>query len=172
MRDAAFQDWRREHEAVEQEMDRLIAAGVPASLEERRVYRTRFAALIERREAAARNLLQSDRRRDKTPSRPGDYLISAAHAGAVPEGQQAAFVSLPDGRQQPKPQSGLPADADAVPAADAAGPSDAAASPPDADASAADPAPPPADTVVPPAASSDDLASDAVRLAPESIAEP
>ena len=31
----AFQDWRRELEAVEQEMDRLIAAGLPASVEER-----------------------------------------------------------------------------------------------------------------------------------------
>ena len=33
----AFQSWRGELEAVEQEMDRLIAAGVPASVEERQV---------------------------------------------------------------------------------------------------------------------------------------
>jgi hypothetical protein len=58
----------------------------------------RFAALIERREAAARNLLQSDRRRDKAPSRPGDYLVSAARAGVVAEVEQVAFVPLPDGR--------------------------------------------------------------------------
>jgi hypothetical protein len=33
MRDGAFQDWRRERDAVEQEMDRLIAAGCPASVD-------------------------------------------------------------------------------------------------------------------------------------------
>src|ERR1700682_806575 len=122
MHDRDFQDWRRERDAVEQEMDHLIAAGVPASLEERQVRRTRYAALIERREAAARNLLQSDRRRDKSPrgasrgtssgassgtssgpsrgpSRPGDYFIPASHQGAAAEGQQAAFVALPDGRR-------------------------------------------------------------------------
>jgi ribosome-associated protein len=89
---------------VETWRDRLIAEGVPASLEERRVYRTRFAALIERREAAARNLLQSDRRRDKAPSRPGDHFISAAHAGAdqgAPGGHpRAAGVLHPSGARE------------------------------------------------------------------------
>src|ERR1700694_424696 len=122
MRDRDFQDWRRERDAVEQEMDHLIAAGVPASLEERQVRRTRYAAFIERREAAARNLLQSDRRRDKSPrggssatssgpsrgpSRPGDYLISAFHQGAAAEGQQAAFVALPDGRRKAEAPAAL-----------------------------------------------------------------
>src|SRR5262249_56193541 len=60
MRVDAFHNWRRELEAVEQEMNSLMAEGVPASSEERQVRRTRFAALIERREAAARNLLRSD----------------------------------------------------------------------------------------------------------------
>jgi hypothetical protein len=126
MRDRDFQDWQRERDAVEQEMDHLIAAGVPASLEERQVRRTRYAALIERREAAARNLLQSDRRRDKSPrgasrgassgtssgpsrgpSRPGDYFISASHEGPAAEGQQAAFVALPDGRRKAEAPPGL-----------------------------------------------------------------
>src|SRR5262245_52693650 len=153
MRDAAFQDWQRERETVEQEIDRLIASGVPASLEERRAYRARFAALIERREAAARSLLQSDRRRDKARSRPGDYLISAAHAGAVADAQQTVFVPLPDGRRQAEAQSGPPAGSNAVPAAIAAGVAavtpDAAASPPDVVASAADTAPPVVDAVRP-----------------------
>jgi hypothetical protein len=66
----AFQDWRRECEAVQKEMDRLITAGRPHSPEERQVRQLQFTALIERRDAAARNLLQtsirrgSDKRRD------------------------------------------------------------------------------------------------------------
>jgi hypothetical protein len=55
----AFQDWKREHEAVEKEMDRLITAGRPASAEERQVRQLQFIALIERRDAAARSLLES-----------------------------------------------------------------------------------------------------------------
>jgi hypothetical protein len=93
----AFQDWRRELEAVEQEMDRLIAAGLPASVEERQVRQTRFVALVERREAAARNLLQSDcaSRRDKSPrasSPPDAHSISAAQRGAqaLPNGSNKA----------------------------------------------------------------------------------
>ena len=93
----AFQDWRRALEAVEQEMDRLIAAGLPASVEERQVRQTRFVALVERREAAARNLLQSDcaSRRDKSPrasSPPDAHSISAAQRGAqaLPNGSNKA----------------------------------------------------------------------------------
>jgi len=97
----AFQNWRREREAIEREMDHLITGGVPTSIEERQVRRTRFAALIERRETAARELLHRSRAssRDKSPtgsSRPGDRLIPAAHAGAGAEGDQAKFVPLPD----------------------------------------------------------------------------
>ena len=139
MRDGAFQDWQRERDAVEQEMDHLIAAGMPNSVEERQVRRTRFAALIERREAAARNLLQSDRRRDwspRAPSRPGDHLVSAAHLGAAAEGEQTGFVSLPDGRENAEAQSELSTPAAAVPAssvpAEAAELPDVAAHAPDA----------------------------------------
>jgi hypothetical protein len=52
-----FQDWRRECEAVQKEMDRLIVAGRPQSAEERLVRQLQFTALIERRDAAARQLL-------------------------------------------------------------------------------------------------------------------
>ena len=55
----AFQDWKREREAIEKEMDRLITAGRPASAEERQVRQLQFAALLERRDAAARSLMQS-----------------------------------------------------------------------------------------------------------------
>jgi len=59
MVNTAFQDWRRECEAVQKEMDRLITAGRPQSPEERQVRQLQFSALIERRDAAARNLLRA-----------------------------------------------------------------------------------------------------------------
>jgi hypothetical protein len=46
-------------------MDRLIAAGRPQSPEERQVRQLQFTALIERRDAAARTLLQTAIRREK-----------------------------------------------------------------------------------------------------------
>jgi hypothetical protein len=52
-----FQDWRRECEVVHREMDRLILAGRPQSQGEQQVRQVQFAALIERRDAAARNFL-------------------------------------------------------------------------------------------------------------------
>jgi hypothetical protein len=61
MHDNAFQTWRRERDAVEEEMNRLITASPFGSMAERQVRRFQFEALIERREAAARNLLQADR---------------------------------------------------------------------------------------------------------------
>jgi hypothetical protein len=57
----AFQRWQRERFAVEAEMDKLLANGVPRALEERQGWQIRFRALIERREAAARDLLQAAR---------------------------------------------------------------------------------------------------------------
>src|SRR5262245_177025 len=84
----AFQSWRRELEAVEQEMDRLIAAGLPASVEERQVRQTRFMALVERREAAARKLLQSDwtgrRTKKGSPESQGNL---AAQGAALPNAE-------------------------------------------------------------------------------------
>jgi hypothetical protein len=112
----AFQSWRRELEAVEQEMDRLIAVGLPASAEDRQVRQTRFVALVERREAAARKLLQSDwaSRRDKSPrasSRPDAHPNSAAQGGAE---------ALPDGGDQAETGSGLATSAFPTVATDAA----------------------------------------------------
>jgi hypothetical protein len=59
MADTEFEAWRRECEAVHKEMDRLLLAGRPQSPEERQVRQLQFTALIERRDAAARNLLRS-----------------------------------------------------------------------------------------------------------------
>jgi hypothetical protein len=60
-----FQEWRRECEAVQREMDRLITAGRPQSDGERQVRALQFTALIERRDAAARNLLSTTLKREK-----------------------------------------------------------------------------------------------------------
>jgi len=67
----AFQNWRRERDAIEKEMDSLITAGLPQSSEDRRVRQLQYMALIERREAAARNFLRSDAaiRREKSLSK-------------------------------------------------------------------------------------------------------
>jgi hypothetical protein len=160
MRHDAFQEWRREREAVEQEMDLLITAGLPASNEERQVRRTRFAALLERREAAARNLLHSDRtrRRNRSPadsSGPGDRLISAAHAGAGVEAGPATFVPLPDGRSKTDAQSELP-----VHVTTAASPFDAVALALDTAALPAD-----ADTASTASVAADERPSEVVALA-------
>jgi hypothetical protein len=61
MGQAAFHDWKRECEAIEKEMDRLLKAGRPETAAERQVRQIQYAALIERRDTATRNLLQSDR---------------------------------------------------------------------------------------------------------------
>ena len=171
----AFKTWRREREAVEQEMDLLITAGWPASSEERQIRRTRFAALLERRETAARNLLHADRARrtDKSasePSRPGDLLISAAQAGSATEGEQAAFVPLPDGRTKVD----VPAETKADVPAELPAPVTTAVSAFDAvalalDAPAVPPVPAEPDTVSTAGTTADtaELPADDIALAPE-----
>jgi hypothetical protein len=89
MRDEAFQTWRRECEAVEREMDRLISGGVPASPEERQVRRMRFTALVERREAAARRLIQTDR------DRYHRNLGLSPDAAAIPAAAAPSDVNAP-----------------------------------------------------------------------------
>jgi hypothetical protein len=68
-----FQAWKSECDAVHQEMDRLIRAGRPNSLEECRIREMQFAALIERRDTAARILLRS-----KSTNRPAESSLSGA----------------------------------------------------------------------------------------------
>ena len=158
MRVDAFHNWRRELEEVEQEMNSLMAQGLPASSQERQVRRTRFAALIERREAAARNLLKSDfvPRRSKSPLRtpgPGAHVIAAPQAPAGPEGQAEAFVPLPEGTRKADAQPERSADRSAD-LADIWKPDRGAAAvppvaTPDFVAAVADPAPPPKPPKIP-----------------------
>lgn len=54
----AFQDWRQECEIVERQMDQLLQARFLTSEAEHQVRRSQFAALIERRNAAASKLLK------------------------------------------------------------------------------------------------------------------
>jgi hypothetical protein len=53
-----YQDWSRERDAVEQAMTLLLKSAPGASLEDRRVLQIQFSALVERRDAAMRRLLQ------------------------------------------------------------------------------------------------------------------
>jgi hypothetical protein len=62
-----FQDWKQERQAVEQEMDRLITAGMPPSVEARKIRQLQFAALIERRDAADRKFFSTSPHRPRKP---------------------------------------------------------------------------------------------------------
>jgi hypothetical protein len=133
MRSDALQNWRREREAVEQEMDRLITEGLPASVEDRQVRQTRFVALVERREAAARKLLQSDwaSRRDTSP-RASDVVaiapevadISAASAAGLIVDVPAGAAELPAEVVTPDAAASASVPAVGVPAATAGPPTD------------------------------------------------
>jgi hypothetical protein len=70
MQSNPFQDWRQECEAVQKEMDRLIMAGRPQTAEERQVRQLQFTALIERRDAAARHLIEATSRQPKPQAKP------------------------------------------------------------------------------------------------------
>lgn len=58
-----YEHWMIERSSVETQMDEILAAGVPPSMEERQARRMQFLALIERRDVAARLLLDDLRRR-------------------------------------------------------------------------------------------------------------
>jgi hypothetical protein len=126
MHDEVFRSWRQECEAIEQEMDRLIRGPVPASVEERQVRRIQFAALVERREDAARKLIQADRARlqniwRKDSSAAGDYFIAAPHFPSTGGAGANTFVKLPDGRSTTDADTAVsnPSTIDASSAADA-----------------------------------------------------
>jgi hypothetical protein len=56
-RSTASEIWRRECEAINHEMDRLILSNWPRTQEENQVRKIQFMALVERRSEAARNFL-------------------------------------------------------------------------------------------------------------------
>jgi hypothetical protein len=66
----AFQSWLCERSAVEVQLNELFAAGLPTSREERQARKIRFLALLERRDAAARDLLQVIPRRESILTSP------------------------------------------------------------------------------------------------------
>ena len=55
-----FKTWKRECEAIHNQMDCLLKAGWPETAADRQVRKLQFMALIERRDAAARNLLRTN----------------------------------------------------------------------------------------------------------------
>jgi len=89
-----FQDWTRERDAIEHEMNLIFSPGRGFSSEHRQARQTQFAALIERRNVAMHNLLQSDRsmigatrdRATNTMQLPPSSPISVeTHAGTLPD---------------------------------------------------------------------------------------
>jgi len=56
---AEFEEWRRECELIEREMDEIALARFSGSNDERQVRKFQFASLVERRNDAARKLLSS-----------------------------------------------------------------------------------------------------------------
>jgi hypothetical protein len=71
MRDHQSEIWRRECEAINQEMERLLLSAWPRSQEENQVRKVQFAALIERRNEAARHFLRGAAGARKISSRNG-----------------------------------------------------------------------------------------------------
>jgi hypothetical protein len=59
MSEGALIDWRSEAEAIHREMNSLFKAGWLETAAERQVRQVQYLALIERRAAAARRLLQA-----------------------------------------------------------------------------------------------------------------
>jgi hypothetical protein len=72
----AFQEWRRECAAIQEEMDSLLKAGCPKSDLEQAQRRKRFEELIRRREAAARGILPP--RRLDVLDRSGEGIKAAS----------------------------------------------------------------------------------------------
>jgi hypothetical protein len=54
-----FEEWRRECELIDREMDEIAVARLSGSNDERQVRKFQFASLVERRNEAARKLLSS-----------------------------------------------------------------------------------------------------------------
>jgi hypothetical protein len=59
MSKGALIDWRTECEAVHREMDQILRSTWLQTAQERQIRRLQYLALIERRDAAARKLLQA-----------------------------------------------------------------------------------------------------------------
>jgi hypothetical protein len=56
---AEFEEWRRECELIDREMDEIALARLSGSNDERQVRKFQFASLVERRNDAARKLLST-----------------------------------------------------------------------------------------------------------------
>ena len=65
--------WWRECEAINQEMERLILSAWPRTQEEVQVRKFQFAALVERRNEAARHFLAEAAVPRKMVKGPGDH---------------------------------------------------------------------------------------------------
>jgi hypothetical protein len=95
----AFQVWSNERDTVDAEMSALFTTDLLAAPEERQVRKMRFMALVERRDAAARGLLEPVRRSTsqfRARIRPKRQEARAQEAQEAPvENRQSKEVAPP-----------------------------------------------------------------------------
>ena len=108
--DPIFKKWKLECEAVHEEMDSLLKAGWAETAADRQVRRMQFMALIERRNAAARNLLRMDT----------DGLSSAGLRGALGQARVARSDAAEDYARQVPPNSDPSPQSPALPSSERA----------------------------------------------------
>ena len=97
----AFQAWKRERDAIEQEMKLFLAEDRRASVEDRQARQVQFAALIERRNIAMRNLLQSASNR-LMPGAVRDQETTMMQLSPSPgTAEEARPAALPEQRTEP-----------------------------------------------------------------------
>src|SRR5258708_35583621 len=93
--------WRRECDAINQEMERLILSDWPRSQEENQVRKVQFMALVERRSEAARRFLADAAARPRFGSakdgktRPTDRADITAASQTVPPAKNVPQVAPP-----------------------------------------------------------------------------
>ncbi len=99
MHQSSFENWRRESEAVNNEMDSLLSAGWPKTVAECQVRKVQFMALLERRNAAAREFLKPcalSQRQTRASGASSGYQVEAPGArGSSPE--RGLAVEFPQG---------------------------------------------------------------------------
>jgi hypothetical protein len=102
MQHEAFQNWRSERETIEAEMNGLLQMGPIISSEDRRIRTMRFMALVERRDEAARDLLETVRRsssrRRFLPREPRESFIADETELLPATGYEAQAASI-EGRE-------------------------------------------------------------------------
>ena len=98
--DPLLKNWKQESEAIHEDMDCLLKAGWPETAADRQVRRLQFMALIERRNVAARKLLQAN---DGTPPMGHRRTLEQAPAARSNAANDYALKVPPSSDRAPQP---------------------------------------------------------------------